>query len=302
MQGAQQSLIDLVRADQPADIARDIAAAADAARDRHNDAVLAVLHYGSSRRGGTAGGAMVDLYLLVDDYRRAHGGRLSAWLNRLLPPNVYYLEIPFEGRVVAVKYAVVSMDQLARRVGRGALHPYFWARFSQPTAIAWTRDHEARAAVEQALATAVETMLAASAALIDAPPEPAGWWRRAFAETYRTELRAERDNRAAEIVAADRARYRRAADAVLAIHPDLGRAGGGSARLRWWLRRAIGKPLSVLRLVKAAYTFAGGADYLVGKIRRHSGEEIVLTPWQRRHPVIAGLAYLWRLVVRGAVR
>ena len=68
------------------------------------------------------------------------------------------------------------------------------------------------------------------------------------------------------------------------------------------LRRLSGKGWSVLRLIKAAFTFQGGADYIVWKIERHSGEKIILTDWQRRHPVIAGLLLLPALLRKGAVR
>ena len=37
---------------------------------------------------------IADLYLLVDDYHSAFGSRFQALMNRLLPPNVFYLELP----------------------------------------------------------------------------------------------------------------------------------------------------------------------------------------------------------------
>ena len=60
--------------------------------------------------------------------------------------------------------------------------------------------------------------------------------------------------------------------------------------------------LTATRLIKASFTFAGGADYLVWKIARHTGHKITLTAWQRRHPVIAGLILLPRLLRRGTVK
>ncbi len=63
-----------------------------------------------------------------------------------------------------------------------------------------------------------------------------------------------------------------------------------------------GKGWSVLRLIKAAFTFQGGADYIAWKIERHSGEKIILTDWQRRHPIIAGLLLLPALLRKGAIR
>lgn len=74
------------------------------------------------------------------------------------------------------------------------------------------------------------------------------------------------------------------------------------ARTGWAKRRFAGKLLSVLRLAKAAFTFAGGADYIAWKINRHAGTSIELKPWQRRHPLLAGLSLLPRLLKSGAVR
>ena len=81
----------------------------EAVRKRHGAAVQAVLFYGSCRRSGDDRGGMVDLYAIVDRYRAAYGSRGLSVLNWLLPPNVFYLEVEGEGRVVRCKYAVLSM-------------------------------------------------------------------------------------------------------------------------------------------------------------------------------------------------
>ena len=70
----------------------------------------------------------------------------------------------------------------------------------------------------------------------------------------------------------------------------------------WVWRRAEGKALSVVRLAKASLTFAGGTDYIVWKINRHAGTNFELKPWQRKHPLLAGLSLLPRLLKSGAVR
>ena len=70
----------------------------------------------------------------------------------------------------------------------------------------------------------------------------------------------------------------------------------------WAWRRIEGKGLSVLRLAKASFTFAGGADYITWKINRHAGTNIELKPWQRRWPLLAAISLLPRLLKSGAVR
>src|SRR3546814_10685169 len=71
--------------------------------EARGDAVAAILFYGSCLRDPQADG-ILDFYVVVDDYRRYHGGRLAAALNRLLPPTVSLLVAPAGTRAkVAVK-------------------------------------------------------------------------------------------------------------------------------------------------------------------------------------------------------
>ena len=67
-------------------------------------------------------------------------------------------------------------------------------------------------------------------------------------------------------------------------------------------RRIEGKLLSVLRLAKASATYAGGADYIAWKINRHAGTSFELKPWQKRHPLLAAISLLPRLLKSGAIR
>lgn len=268
-------------------------ATALAARDRFGSGVVAVLVYGSCLRDGEDRGRLVDLYVLVDIYASVHRSRAMRLLNALIPPNVYYLEAPFEARLVRAKVALLTLVQLDSKVRKTTDNPYFWARFAQPTAIAWTRDEATRRAVIETLGRAVRTALGHAMALHPEPAAPPELWAGLFAETYRTELRAEPPGRALELVQADRERYER-----LPALADARPLPPGS----WARRRFFGKLWSVARLVKAGFTFQGGADYLAYKIERHSGVRIELTDRERRHPVLAGIALFWRYRRRGAFR
>ena len=75
-----------------------------------------------------------------------------------------------------------------------------------------------------------------------------------------------------------------------------------SVARRWSFRRRQGKLLAALRLIKAAFTFQGGADYLAWKIERHSKVKVELTDWQRRHPILAAITLVPRLYKRGGFR
>jgi hypothetical protein len=71
---------------------------------------------------------------------------------------------------------------------------------------------------------------------------------------------------------------------------------------QWRLRRIEGKALSVIRLAKATATYAGGVEYIAWKINRHAGTDIKLTSWQKRHPLLAAVSLLPRLLRSGAIR
>jgi len=98
---------------------------------------------------------------------------------------------------------------------------------------------------------------------------------------------------------ADPDRYRRFGEAALAqgLPPS-----PPEAPMRWRSLQRRGKFLSVIRLAKASFTYAGGIDYLAWKINRHAGTSIAIKPWQRRWPLIGALTLLPRLFRGGAIR
>jgi hypothetical protein len=126
--------------------------------------------------------------------------------------------------------------------------------------------------------------------------DPLNLWRRAFELTYGTELRAERKERPDSIVERDAAFYRNVTKEL----PDV--ATSSDASRLWKSYRRRGRRAQIMRLAKASFTFAGGADYIAWKINRHAGTDIRLKPWQRRWPLLAAISLLPRLLRTGAVR
>lgn len=298
-----ESLRRLIAEENAAPRPAPIVAVAEAAHRRHGHAIVAVLFYGSCLREASDEGKLVDLYLLADGYAGVHRSWFARALNRLLPPNVYYIEVPFEGRIVGAKYAIVTLGQFETLVHHRTLQPYFWGRFAQPTVILWVRDESIRLRVQAALGQAVMSMIGETLPLMPGGRTPAELWTRAFMETYQTELRAESADQAQRLYRAFADRYDRITQAVpsIVVEPT-SEARRRQAAERWQRRRVLGKLLSVLRLVKASFTFEDGAVYLIWKIRRHSGVHVELTPWQRRHPILASSVLAWRLYRAGGFR
>ncbi len=293
----------MVAAELAAAVPAPVQAVAAAARQRHGKGILAVLFYGSCYRDGRDEGGLVDLYLVAESYQAVHRHPLARLANALLPPNVYYVDAPFEGRRVRAKYALVSLPQFLRLTDGRTFNPYFWARFAQPAGLVWAQDRDVRTQIRRALVQAIVTTYRAAWPLVGDHADPLTVWRRAFLESYRTELRVEKPERARQIVEHFRERYLRLSGLLEELPAATADTTNAAAcRRRWRLRRVQGKLLSVLRLVKAAFTFRGGAEYLAWKIERHSGVPLELTPWQKRHPILAAVTLGWRLHRRRVIR
>ena len=283
------ALRDLVAEELALPVDARVTGMAAAIAAERGDSSRAVLFYGSCLRQSELDGLMLDFYLVVSDYRAAYGKTWMATANRLVPPNVFY----FEHAGLVAKYAVLSEADFHRLNGPETSNVSVWARFAQPSRLVWAADARARDTAVDAVSRAAPTLLGA-AGRADGET-PLDWWRRAFALTYSAELRAERKERGQSVVDADRERYVRFTEPAAAA---LERIPKGS----WRRRRIEGKMLSVLRLAKASATFAGGADYIAWKINHHAGTEIALKPWQRRHPLLAAVTLLPKLLKSGAVR
>jgi hypothetical protein len=285
-----QSLRELVEAELSQPVDARVEAMAEAIAAKHGAASRAVLFYGSCLRESQLDGLMLDFYLIVSDYASAYDKKWLARANALIPPNVF----PFLHGGLMAKYAVLSEADFHRLNGSETRNVSVWARFAQPSRLVWAVNDDARERAVIAVARAAPTLLAAAGAVQG--EEPLDWWRRAFALTYSAELRAERKGRSGSVVDADMDRYRRFSAPAIAAIP----AGSGSGQ---WVRRRIeGKLLSVIRLAKASATYAGGAEYIAWKINRHAGTNIELTPWQKRHPLLAAINLLPRLLRSGAIR
>ena len=285
-----ESLRELVEAELSQPVDARVAAMAEAIAARHGNASRAVLFYGSCLRQGQLDGLMLDFYLIVSDYEAAYDKPWLAKANALVPPNVF----PFQHDGLAAKYAVLSEADFERLNGPETHNVSVWARFAQPSRLVWASDEQARSKAVDAVSRAAPTLLGS------AMPFPNGDelepWRHAFSLTYSAELRAERKGRSGSIVDTDPVRYRRfLRPALAAIEPSDVKGG-------WARRRIEGKLLSVLRLAKASATYAGGAEYIAWKINRHAGTNIELKPWQKRHPLLAAISLLPRLLRSGAIR
>ena len=255
----------------------------------------AVLFYGSNLRTGSLEGVL-DFYVLLPGERE-----------RGLWPTVSYRERRHDGALLRAKVATMTFATFAAAARGETRDTTIWARFVQPTALAWSRDAAAASAVSEALAAAAGT--AARLAVAVGPPKgrEEDFWRALFRATYRAEFRVEPAGREDAILSANHAHFDGLLPLALVeagvpfaqdgrtIEPRLDTVRR-KAILRWWsTRRRLGKLINLTRLARAMTTFEGGMRYAAWKVERHTGLPVKVTPLREKYPLIAAPNLLWVL-------
>ncbi len=295
-------------------IRADVRAFAARIAARGGAGVVGVLFYGSAIRTGAVDG-LLDFYVLLDDFAAWDAGAAATAAGRILPPNIEYAEEPGDGALLRAKVAILTLTQFRAHARALSLDTTIWARFAQPAALAFARDAAAAAEIADAVALACRSASWWAAHLTPAPAPAAEFWAGLFGRTYASELRIERSERPRSLIDHAPERYERvlrmawAAEGLTAeagpdgrLDPQVAAPARADAERAWRLRKRLAKPLNMARIAKASFTFSGGADYIAWKVERHSGHRIEVTPWQRRHPLLAAGPVLWRLWRQGLLR
>ena len=278
-------------------------------QDRYGAGLLAVLIYGSYLRGKRD--TLLDFYVLLDSYGSMPKA-WQGWLAKALPPNVYQIQHGSTPDEIRAKYALLTMDRFEYAV-RSDLHSYFWGRFAQPCGILWCRDDSTKQRLVCAVATAAATFTRRVVPTLPDAFSAKDVWTRGLSLSYQCELRSEPPGHAQKLfsfwpdyytsitaaLAGQGLGFEKAEQEGIFLNTT-GSHTRRKSKASWWIRRVQGKLLSILRLIKAAMTFAGGLDYLLWKIKRHSGVYIEPTSLQRKYPLIFVWPLLWRLYRQGA--
>lgn len=291
MSGTLAARVDAMLAAPVADPVRAFAAALGTSAR-----ALGVLFYGSNLRTGSLDGVL-DFYVLLPGPRER-----GIW------PRVSYHEREDGGRILRAKVATMTLATFAAAAAGETRDTTIWARFVQPSALAWVEDSRVLPGIAQAVAGAARTAASLAAALGPEVGLEEGYWRALFRATYAAEFRVEKAGREESILAANRAHFTGLLPAALEsagitatvtddglVRPQFTPVERQRLLVRWGRWRRSGKPLNVLRLLKASTTFEGAARYAAWKIERHTGIPVPLNPWHERHPVLAAPGVLWRV-------
>ena len=288
----------------------------DSLRSRFGQGLKAILLYGSCLHNDNIIDGVIDLYVLVDNYRNSYQRRYLQILNAGLPPNVFYLEGHDHGQTLRSKYAVISLEDFEKGTSDW-FHSYLWARFAQPVRLLYVRDEATRTRVTRALTKALVTFLdSCIPTLGSCDTDTETIWTQGLRLTYKAELRPEQhDTRARQLAhlnMGDNIRLTTLAAPALKTrlqilpqgryHCEISEGDRRHSLWQWCLRRWQGRALSILRLSKAVLTFHDCVEYAAWKIERHTGISVTVTPRLRRFPLLLGPQVLWQLLRRGALR
>ena len=314
------SLVSEVASIGSRDVSEDFSIFVEELKSRFGPSLDAVILYGSCLRSYEIGDGVVDFYTVVDDYSNAYQEHYLRYFNAWLPPNVFYLEVSGQEKTFRAKYAVISIADFEKG-NQYWFHSYLWARFAQPVRLLYVRNEAIRQRVYYSIAHAVVAFLRPTiTALGPCVITVEEIWVRGLTLTYAAELRPEQESRACQLAKLNLDDYikltEHALPSLVGILEKLPEEHQGQAHYqcltdeaecrnslrRWRLRRWQGRVLSVLRLIKATFTFRDCIDYAAWKIERHTGIRIEVTPKLRRHPVLWGYKVFWKLLRRGVLR
>lgn len=272
-------------------------------RAEYNQSLIAIIFYGSCMRTREYKDAMLDFYVIVDDYHNAYSSRWYSIANKLLPPNVFYLQVALGEQTYRSKYAVVSKSALSNAVKK-SFHPYFWARFTQPMSYVYVKSDEVKRWLADIQGFAATTFLYSVESSINGEFSSKSLWVTGLQLTYSAELRAESKQRAEVIYQDGQAFFDGITESLYAS--ELQQLPFNKVeyltRVKWSVRKFLGKILSILRLMKATTTFANGVDYIAWKIERHTGEQVVVDEKLRRFPLIFCWPKLFKLYIQRKIR
>jgi len=291
---------------------RAVAAASDGSLE-------AAIFFGSRSSGvATTAASAYDLMLICDRprlfYQAMHRAgflgrspRLLGLLDPFLPPT----QIRLTRGEWLVKASVLSTTAIQRATSDRRGDQFVAGRLFQDVHVVWARDAGSAATIGEVIGSARRITLGWVAPDLPERFDAPQYVRQLLRTSFRFELRPETTGRADALFEAQASRLVPMFEDVLkglASENRLqGRGAGVYSLVRpvsdgEALRRRMFMEWSRVRATarwpKHAVTFDGWLDYILRKAERHSGETIVLTPMERRFPLLLLWPKAFRFLMR----
>ncbi|HQZ18528.1 MAG TPA: hypothetical protein PLD86_16770 [Vicinamibacteria bacterium] len=232
---------------------------------------------------------------------------LLGLLDGLLPPT----QIRLVHGAGLVKASVLSLAAFQRATSAARRDQFVAGRLFQDVHVVWVGSPEAARQVEDAIDSARRVTLDWVAPDLPARFSASEYVRQLFRTSFRFEVRPETGGRADALFDAQAGRLVPAFEGVLKDLVASGRLRAtedgafslpGPPPRGQILRRRLylewSRVRATARWPKHAVTFDGWLDYIIRKAERHSGETIVLTPLERRFPLILLWPKIFKFLAR----
>jgi hypothetical protein len=255
--------------------------------------------------------SFADVYAVVDDYVQFGEKAFHAWMNRTLPPNVYFLWREGEDHAeVRGKYNVISSSDLERECSTRLRDVYTAGRLTKLVWFARVRDEATRRWLLARLVDAHCTLTPVALALL--PERFAGddFSLDLLGLSYRGEPRLEGWERVRALYGAHAERYRELHDVLLGAFAETTgllektpdgfrkRADSEWARIGRDARRLLlrSRWRGYLRWPRIVLTEPNLVDLAANEAERKAGVRVHVTPRLRRHPFLYGLPEFLRVL------
>ncbi|MCL4557358.1 MAG: hypothetical protein M1491_01745, partial [Deltaproteobacteria bacterium] len=256
-----------------------------------------------------------DFYIIVDSYAGFYGSRVHTLLNMVLPPNSYFLELSDNGTSMPSKYCVIDKRDLYRCTHYPHIKDFFISgRLAKRIAILYAKDGEFLSGFIDSVYHAMHfnVMFALSDLACTGGFSFDDFMLKLLGLSYRAEVRTETQDKIAGLYAGERDFYRDVYGKFLEqeiLGRTVEKTDGTYRTVRpYSIEPGIAGFISrsrrraVYRWPKSIYTFSNYVDYLALKVERTTGENLRLSKWDRRLPLVFGWRHLFRLLKKKAIR
>ena len=265
--------------------------------------LMAIIFYGSALRFNTSDGFLLDFYVILRKLHPSIKNPLMRFFAHILPPNVYYYELERNGKICRAKVAIITMTAFKKGTSDQCFSPSLWGRFSQPIKLIYYDTERTKGIVTKALSNAIKTFLGNTIKSTEKKISISELWIKGLNLTYGCELRPESKSKINSIFENNKKRYEQIGKLALE-ELEIERYGTFEIKwekLKWFLRKYWTRSLNILRLIKAAYTFKGGIEYLVWKLERHRGIKIELTEKEKEKPILSTIKIFFKLKIWNSI-
>ncbi len=277
------------------------------------EAVLAILLYGSRiHPPRDRAPSMLDFIVLVDDYDGLPTSRFRKRLCRILPPTVFYLEVPTPaGSSLRCKYNIVSATDLDAALAESMRDVYLAGRMSKRTRTMYVRDAAAAQQLANWRKTAAARLHGLALTLLTEEFRLEEYAAAYLGASYLGELRPAEPGKPRKLYEADQTYYDALFTALLSGERRTPRGYAGlvasDAAAIALRKRAVrlmrrSRRRGILRWPKHIATIDQWLTLLGEKTARSTGESFELNPTQRKRPWLFLIRQFLRLRKSGKLR